>query len=122
MIITNRKESVIFGIILFGIIISNMKVMVIECESNSDKNENLSVKEYLNKIKPYLRDMIIDLQKSDTWKVQLAIAIAFVSSKNIDEEHVMHSKSNNIEFMNSIMQIMLLMKFSSHFFQDTKVV
>ena len=122
MIITNRQESVIFGIILFGIIISNMKVMVIECESNSDKNENLSVKEYLNKIKPYLRDMIIDLQKSDTWKVQLAIAIAFVSSKNIDEEHVMHSKSNNIEFMNSIMQIMLLMKFSSHFFQDTKVV
>ena len=122
MIITNWQESVIFGIILFGIIISNMKVMVIECESNSDKNENLSVKEYLNKIKPYLRDMIIDLQKSDTWKVQLAIAIAFVSSKNIDEEHVMHSKSNNIEFMNSIMQIMLLMKFSSHFFQDTKVV
>ena len=122
MIITNQQESVIFGIILFGIIISNMKVMVIECESNSDKNENLSVKEYLNKIKPYLRDMIIDLQKSDTWKVQLAIAIAFVSSKNIDEEHVMHSKSNNIEFMNSIMQIMLLMKFSSHFFQDTKVV
>ena len=122
MIITNRQESVIFGIILFGIIISNMKVMVIECESNSDKNENLSVKEYLNKIKPYLRDMIIDLQKSDTWKVQLAIAIAFVSSKNIDEEHVMHSKSNNIEFMTSIMQIMLLMKFSSHFFQDTKVV
>ena len=122
MIITNRQESVIFGIILFGIIISNMKVMVIECESNSDKNENLSVKEYLNKIKPYLRDMIIDLQKSDTWKVQLAIAIAFVSSKNIDEEHVMHSRSNNIEFMNSIMQIMLLMKFSSHFFQDTKVV
>ena len=99
-----------------------MKVMVIECESNSDKNENLSVKEDLNKIKPYLRDMIIDLQKSDTWKVQLAIAIAFVSSKNIDEEQVMHSKSNNIEFMNSIMQIMLLMKFSSHFFQDTKVV
>ena len=122
MIITNRQESVIFGIILFGIIISNMKVMVIECESNSDRNENLSVKEYLNKIKRYLRDMIIDLQKSDTWKVQLAIAIAFVSSKNIDEEHVMHSKSNNIEFMTSIMQIMLLMKFSSHFFQDTKVV
>ena len=122
MIITNQQESVIFGIILFGIIISNMKVMVIECESNSDRNENLSVKEYLNKIKRYLRDMIIDLQNSDTWKVQLAIAIAFVSSKNIDEEHVMHSKSNNIEFMTSIMQIMLLMKFSSHFFQDTKVV
>ena len=35
----------------------------IDYESNGDRNENLSVKEYFNKIKPYLRDMIIDLQK-----------------------------------------------------------
>ena len=38
----------------------------IEYESNSDKNRNLSLDEYLNKIKPYLRNIIIDLQKSDT--------------------------------------------------------
>ena len=32
----------------------------IEHESNSDRNKSLSVKEYLNEIKPYLRDMIIN--------------------------------------------------------------
>ena len=41
----------------------------------------------------------INLQKSDTWKIQLTIAINFISSKDVDEEHVMNSKSNNIEYM-----------------------
>ena len=31
----------------------------IEYESSSDRNKNLSVKEYLHKIKPYLRDVIL---------------------------------------------------------------
>ena len=61
--------------------------------------KNLSVNEYLNKIKPYLRDLIINLQKSDTYKIQLTIAIIFISSKYVEEKRVMHSKSNNIEFM-----------------------
>ena len=39
----------------------------IEYERNGDKNSNLSLDEYLNKIKPYLRNIIIDLQNSDTW-------------------------------------------------------
>ena len=38
----------------------------IKYESSGDRNKNLSVKECLNKIKPYLRDIIINLQKSDT--------------------------------------------------------
>ena len=33
------------------------------------------------------------------WKIQLKIAINFISSKDVEEERVMHSKSNNIEFM-----------------------
>ena len=36
----------------------------IEYESDGDINKNLSVKEYLNKMKLYSRDIIIDLQKS----------------------------------------------------------
>ena len=71
----------------------------IEYESNSDKNKNLSLKEYLSEIKPYLGDIIINLQKSSTWKVQLTIAINFISSKDDDEEQVMHSNSDNIEFL-----------------------
>ena len=40
-----------------------------EYEGSGDRNKNLSVKEYLDQIKPYLRDIIINLQKSDTWKI-----------------------------------------------------
>ena len=71
----------------------------IEYESNSDRNKNLSVNEYLNEIKPYLTDIINYLQMSGNWKVQLTIAINFISSKDIDEEPAMHLKSDNTEFM-----------------------
>ena len=42
---------------------------------------------------------MIDFQKFDTWQIQLTLAINFVSSKDNDEEKVMHSKSDNIEIM-----------------------
>ena len=40
----------------------------IEYESNGDKssNCNLSLDEHLNEIKPYLRDIMLNLQSSDT--------------------------------------------------------
>ena len=66
--------------------------------SNGNRNKNLYLEEYLYKIRPYLRDIIIDLQESDTWKIQLTIAINFVSSKDPEEERVMHWKSDNIKF------------------------
>ena len=62
-------------------------------------NKTLSIEEYLNKVRPYLKDIITDLKKSDAWKIQLTIPINFMSSKDTDEELVMHSKSGNIEFM-----------------------
>ena len=70
----------------------------IEYEGNGDKNINLSLDEYLNKIKLYLRNVIVDLQNSGVWKIQLTIAIHFVSSKVGEEEPVMHSSSGNIKF------------------------
>ena len=42
----------------------------IQHESKCDRNKALSVKEYLNKIRPYLKS-IYNLKKSDTWKIQL---------------------------------------------------
>ena len=45
-----------------------------------------------------MRDIIINLQNSDTWKIQLTIAINFNSSKDVEERRVMHSRSNNIKF------------------------
>ena len=38
-----------------------------------------------------------NLRKSDIWKIQLTKAIDFISSKDTDEEQVMHSRSKNIE-------------------------
>ena len=37
--------------------------------------------------------------KCDTQKIQLTVAINFVSSEDNDEEYEMHSKSDNIEIM-----------------------
>ena len=56
----------------------------IEYESNGNKNNNLSLDEYFNEIKPYLKDIIINLQSSKAWKIQLTIAINFISSKNTE--------------------------------------
>ena len=42
--------------------------------------------------------MMINLQSSDTWKIQLTVAINFISSKDTEEEHVMQSSSGNIKF------------------------
>ena len=69
-----------------------------EYESNGDKNRNLSLIEYLNKIKPHLRNIIINLQNSNAWKIQLTIATNFISSKDAEEEGAMHSSSSNIKF------------------------
>ena len=70
----------------------------IEYESCGDRNKTISVEEYLNKTRPYLKD-INNLTKSDTWKIQLTIANNFFSSIDNDEERVMHSKKDNIEIM-----------------------
>ena len=45
----------------------------LEYESSGDRNKNISVIEYLDKIKPYLRDITINLQEADTWKIELTI-------------------------------------------------
>ena len=44
-----------------------------------------------------MKDIMNNLEKFDTCKSQLTIAINFISSKDTDEERVMHSKSDNIE-------------------------
>ena len=50
------------------------------------------MKEYLNKIEPYLKDIINNSKKSDVWKIQLIKAINFVSSKDIEKERAMHQR------------------------------
>ena len=45
-----------------------------------------------------MRNIIIDLQTPDIWKIQLTITFNFISATDIEKERVMHSKSNNIIF------------------------
>ena len=61
------------------------------------------MEEYLKhlkiKIKPYLKVIINILKKSYTWKIQLVIAIKFISSKDTEDDYEMLWKSDNIEMM-----------------------
>ena len=68
-------------------------------ENKGDRSKTISVVEYLNKTRPYLKDIISKLKKTGTKKVQLSIAINFFSSKDNDEGRAMDSKCDNIEIM-----------------------
>ena len=63
----------------------NVKVKVIE--------KHYQLKNILTKLDHTLNN----LKKSGTWNIQLTITINFISS--IDEERVMHSKSDSMEIM-----------------------
>ena len=71
----------------------------IEYESKGNINKTIAVEKYLNKIRSYLKDIMNKIKKLNKWKIQLTIAINFIFSKGNDEEHVRHSKSDNIEIM-----------------------
>ena len=57
----------------------------LEYKSNGDRNKTVSVKEYLNKTRSYLKDIINNLKKSDTWKILLAISNNFISPIDNDK-------------------------------------
>ena len=84
--------------------------------SKGDKGKNLSIKKYLNMIRPYLSDIvnnhktqgkwrihsgnkIIEHKTQSEWKIQLTMTINFISSKDSNETCTMHTKSNNVEIM-----------------------
>ena len=77
----------------------------IEYESRGDKDKNLSPQEYLDMIRPYLRDMInnhkapLDDDNNGGWKIQLTMQINFVAALNPGEIRTMDSKSKNIEIL-----------------------
>ena len=59
----------------------------------------LSIEEYLDKVRPYLTDIVNNYQTQGKWKLQLTIAINFFPSKDSKETFIMHSKSDNIEIL-----------------------
>ena len=83
----------------------------IQYESKGGKGKNLSIKKYLNMIKPYLSDITNDHKTQgklrihpgnktqSIWKIQLTMTINFISSKHFDETRTMHTKGYNAEIM-----------------------
>ena len=71
----------------------------IQYESKGDKI--LTLKEYLALIEKYLRKLINCYKNKGEWKVQLIAEISFISLKpGSDETRIMHTRSDNEEFMN----------------------
>ena len=71
----------------------------IEYKSNGDKNKTLSIKDFLDEIKPYLSDIINDHKTQGEWKIKLTVTINFFSSKDSKETRTIDSPSGNIEVM-----------------------
>ena len=60
----------------------------------------LSLKEYLNLIEKYLRELIEEYKLKGEWKVQLTIEVNFILLKpGSDETRIMYTRSDNIEIM-----------------------
>ena len=74
----------------------------IEYESREDKNKNLLLEDYLDIIRPFLRDMISNHKNHGECKVQLIMQINFISSLDTGEIRTMYSKSGNVEIMMGI--------------------
>ena len=68
-------------------------------ERKSECDEKLKIEQYLENIRPYLRDMIDHLKTSGNWKIHLTIKIKFMLSKDIDENPLMYSKHDNRKIM-----------------------
>ena len=67
----------------------------VEYESKGDKI--LVLKEYLNLIEKYLKELIEEYKLKGEWKVQLTIEVNFISLKpGSDETRIMYTRSNNV--------------------------
>ena len=69
-------------------------------ESRGDKNTELALYEYFDKIKPHLKDMIDDYKSKGEWKIQITMRIIFISFIDKNKTQVMYTKSDNVEIMN----------------------
>ena len=97
--------------VLFIITIYNIKV----CENiGNNKGKNISIKKYIDVIRPYLSDIInnhktqgklrihsgntiIEHKTQGEWKTHLTMAIS--SKEDSNETRTMHAESDNIEIM-----------------------
>ena len=70
-------------------------------ESKGDKDPKISIYEYLDIFRPYLRDMIDNQKARGEWKIQPTMQIIFVSFTDANETREMHTESDNMTIMSS---------------------
>ena len=69
-------------------------------ESDGDKEKKLSVKQYLNKITPYLYDLINDHRIARrVWKIQINMHVNFISSRDTGETRIYYVWSDNVSII-----------------------
>ena len=69
-------------------------------ENNGNIEKRLSVYQYLNKIRPYLYDLISDHRIiRRVWKIQLNMHINFISSRGTGETCIYYIWSDNISIL-----------------------
>ena len=72
----------------------------IQYESKGNKDKILTTSEYLDMIKRYLSDIVNDHKTQREWKINLTMAINFISSKpDSDETRIIHTKRDDIKIM-----------------------
>ena len=69
----------------------------IEYEIIGVKEKILTIKGYLDVIRPYSSVLINDYETQYEWRIQLIIAINFISFKDFNETRTMCTKSDSIE-------------------------
>ena len=72
---------------------STLEGSYLQYESRGDSDDNLLLEEYINIIRPYLRDMINNHKAQGEWSIQLVMKINFISSVGADESR------DNLEIM-----------------------
>ena len=72
-------------------------------ESNGDIEKKLSVYQYLNKIRPYLYDLINEHRiNRRVWKIQINMRVNLIFSKDTGETRTIYTWSNNVSIMQGI--------------------
>ena len=70
-------------------------------ESRDDKDKKLSIKQYIDMIKPYLRDLINENKATETssneWQIQINMRVNFLSSNDSGEFRTIFVLSDNEE-------------------------
>ena len=69
-------------------------------KSNGDIEKKLSAYQYLNKIRPYLYDLINDHRIARrVWKIQICMHVNFISSRDTGETRIYYVWSDNVSIM-----------------------